>query len=52
MTTKDKGIAIYCIIDEFNKYFDHEMAEKTLLTTDGKKHRNRGVATNGKGTME
>lgn len=40
MITKDKIIAIFCIIDELDKNFDEEMT-KNILPVAGKKHRNR-----------
>ncbi|MCL2596473.1 MAG: transposase, partial [Paludibacter sp.] len=42
MLTLDKITEIFCIADDFYKYFDAETAKMPKLpTTDGKYHRNR-----------
>ncbi|MCL2598022.1 MAG: IS982 family transposase, partial [Paludibacter sp.] len=42
MLTLDKITEIFCIADDFCKYFDAETAKMPKLpTTDGKYHRNR-----------
>ena len=41
MITEDKITEIFCIIDEFCKFFEQENGKKLLLGSDGKKHRMR-----------
>ena len=41
MITEDKVTEIFCIIDEFCKFFEQENGKKLLLGSDGKKHRMR-----------
>ena len=44
MITKDKGIEIFCIIDEFDKNLSEELSKNLRLPSvgkDGIRHRNR-----------
>jgi len=41
MLAPDKITEIFCIIDDFYKEYAIEISKKQILSSDGKKHRNR-----------
>ena len=44
MITEDKVTEIFCITDEFSKKFDEEIANKPLLSSNGKSRRRRSAS--------
>ena len=44
MISRDKVTEIFCIIDEFCKFFEAENAEKLLITSDDRRRRRRSAS--------
>ena len=44
MISKDKATEIFCIIDEFCKYFDAENAQKVLISSKVTSRRRRAAS--------
>ena len=44
MISRDKVTEIFCIIDEFCKFFEAENVEKLLITSDDRRHRRRSAS--------
>ena len=44
MISRDKVTEIFCIIDEFCKFFEAENAEKLLITSDERRRRRRSAS--------
>ena len=44
MISRDKVTEIFCIIDEFCKFFEAENVEKLLITSDDRRRRRRSAS--------